>query len=250
MFVLLTIYAKSRRCGKTPCDQKLEKKARHSGGLTMQGVVTRRLRLDDKGAAPIFEPSFPHNHISCAYGRPRQRWAINRLRHLLTTNDQFRPRLSPARMRVSPTTRYVFRRHPACIHRVITEVIKCSFWLPRFTTACSSVPHKNVAQPLEIQPLEMKAGEQSAQSVITHASRDLERKFRSLADNSPDMIVRYDCNLRRTYVNRAWQNVTGISDAAALNHSPVELPGLMNAKAAAYEAKLRAVVLSGLPLNM
>ena len=153
-------------------------------------------------------------------------------------------------MRVSPTTRYVFRRHPACIHRVITEVIKCSFWLPRFTTACSSVPHKNVAQPLEIQPLEMKAGEQSAQSVITHASRDLERKFRSLADNSPDMIVRYDCNLRRTYVNRAWQNVTGISDAAALNHSPVELPGLMNAKAAAYEAKLRAVVLSGLPLNM
>jgi len=87
-------------------------------------------------------------------------------------------------------------------------------------------------------------------SRIPYQPSDPEKTFRSLADNAPDMIVRYDRNLRRTYVNLAWEKATGIRAATALNYSPVELPGLMNAKAAHYEEKLRAVVFSGQSVNM
>jgi len=87
-------------------------------------------------------------------------------------------------------------------------------------------------------------------SRIQYQPSDPEKTFRSLADNAPDMIVRYDRNLRRTYVNLAWEKATGIRAATALNYSPVELPGLMNAKAAHYEEKLRAVVFSGKSVDM
>lgn len=80
---------------------------------------------------------------------------------------------------------------------------------------------------------------------------DSSGKFRSLADNSPDMIVRYDRNLRRTYVNLAWEKTTGIPAGVAIDHSPVELPGLMTrAKSSAYEDKLLAALETGDPINM
>lgn len=80
---------------------------------------------------------------------------------------------------------------------------------------------------------------------------DSSGKFRSLADNSPDMIVRYDRNLRRTYVNLAWEKTTGIPAGVAIDHSPVELPGLMTrAKSSEYEDKLLAALETGDPINM
>lgn len=79
---------------------------------------------------------------------------------------------------------------------------------------------------------------------------DTEHRFRSLADNSPDMIVRYDCALRRTYVNPAWEAVTGIAAAAALNFSPSERPGLMAVKSSEYEQRLREVIATGQSIHM
>ena len=85
---------------------------------------------------------------------------------------------------------------------------------------------------------------------LEQESRDLESKFRSLAENSPDMIVRYDRHLRRTYVNPSWEKTTGISSSIALNNTPSQLPGLMTAKLSEYEGKLLAVLESGDPINM
>lgn len=94
----------------------------------------------------------------------------------------------------------------------------------------------------------MEISDSKAQVQISH---QLEVKFRSLADNSPDMIVRYDRNLRRTYVNLAWEKSTGIPAKTALNRSPAELPGLVNrSKSSEYEDKLLAAIETGRPINM
>jgi PAS domain S-box-containing protein len=91
----------------------------------------------------------------------------------------------------------------------------------------------------------------SDRNTLNQSSRQLELKFRSLADNSPDMIVRYDLSLRRTYVNLAWEKSTGIAAETALNHSPAELPGLMTkAKSSEYEDKLLTALETGEPVNM
>jgi len=41
-----------------------------------------------------------------------------------------------------------------------------------------------------------------------------EREFRTLAEHSPEMIVRYDCDCRCIYVNPAYERHTGISSSA------------------------------------
>ena len=38
-----------------------------------------------------------------------------------------------------------------------------------------------------------------------------EQEFRTLAENSPDVIVRYDRECRRTYVNPAFERVNHLS---------------------------------------
>jgi diguanylate cyclase (GGDEF)-like protein/PAS domain S-box-containing protein len=82
-------------------------------------------------------------------------------------------------------------------------------------------------------------------------SLELERKFRSLADNSPDMIVRYDRSLRRTYVNLAWERATGLSAEDVLNRSAAELRGLMTlAKSSEYEDKLLSALETGESVSM
>jgi PAS domain-containing protein len=37
-----------------------------------------------------------------------------------------------------------------------------------------------------------------------------ERRYRTLVENSPDLIVRYDTEARRLFVNKTYQRVTGI----------------------------------------
>ncbi|HEX5392160.1 MAG TPA: PAS domain S-box protein [Rhodocyclaceae bacterium] len=54
------------------------------------------------------------------------------------------------------------------------------------------------------------------------ALRTSEREFRSLAENSPSIIVRYDTDCRRTYVNPAFLRKTGRDIEAVLSKSPEE----------------------------
>ncbi|KRP45842.1 PAS domain S-box-containing protein [Pseudomonas libanensis] len=65
-----------------------------------------------------------------------------------------------------------------------------------------------------------------------------ELKFLTLAENSPNIIVRYDRNLLRTYVNPAYLRLTGKTCDAAIGVSPDE-------EASDYLNQLRRVVATG-----
>ena len=70
-----------------------------------------------------------------------------------------------------------------------------------------------------------------------------EQESRTLTDNSPDTIARYDLNCRRIYVNPAFSAMTDGGAAALLGKNPSEIPGGPNAKI--YEAKLKEVFSTG-----
>jgi len=46
------------------------------------------------------------------------------------------------------------------------------------------------------------------------------REFHTLVDNLPDVVVRYDLQLRRTYVNPAFPWVHGTTDEQVLGKLP------------------------------
>lgn len=75
-----------------------------------------------------------------------------------------------------------------------------------------------------------------------------EQQFRSLAENSLNLIVRYDLNCQRTYVNPAFERETGIPAAEAL-HCPLEDSWQGDITAAEHEALLHQVIATGEPLE-
>ncbi len=56
----------------------------------------------------------------------------------------------------------------------------------------------------------------SEAKAIEAALRDSERKFRTLAENSPDLLIRYDRNCRRVYVNPAYTILFDVSAEQAM----------------------------------
>ncbi|MFD1560118.1 EAL domain-containing protein [Paraburkholderia silviterrae] len=70
-----------------------------------------------------------------------------------------------------------------------------------------------------------------------------ERESRTLIENSPDTITRYDRELRRIYANPAFCATSGSTLAQALGKRPSEYPGGPNALR--YEEKIREVIASG-----
>jgi diguanylate cyclase (GGDEF)-like protein/PAS domain S-box-containing protein len=85
--------------------------------------------------------------------------------------------------------------------------------------------------------LEQTVVERTAELV----SRELES--RTLIDNSPDTITRYDRDLRRTYANPAFCTSAGRSLSEALGKRPSEIPG--GANALVYERKISEAISSG-----
>ena len=71
--------------------------------------------------------------------------------------------------------------------------------------------------------------------------RQREQEFRSLVEHSPDMIVRYDTELRRLYVNPAAQRAIG-ENKIALGETPAQGPNL---NLPVYTAKLREALAHG-----
>ncbi|MDD1622318.1 MAG: PAS domain S-box protein [Methylococcaceae bacterium] len=53
--------------------------------------------------------------------------------------------------------------------------------------------------------------------------RASEREYRALAENSPEIIVRYDRDCRRVYINPAYERETGIPLGSAWHKTPVEV---------------------------
>ncbi|WP_024303207.1 PAS domain S-box protein [Pseudogulbenkiania sp. MAI-1] len=79
-----------------------------------------------------------------------------------------------------------------------------------------------------------------------HAS---EQQFRNLAENSPNFIVRYDLDCRRTYANPAFEREIGFPTGQALG-TPLETHWLSTTPVEEYKAKLRQVMETGMSLEM
>ncbi len=75
--------------------------------------------------------------------------------------------------------------------------------------------------------------------------RKREQEFRTLAENSPDVIVRYDTEGRRIYVNPEFERVNHLSAQEVQGKTPVELSTELAPKAEVFTEKLMAVIASG-----
>ncbi|MBL6987354.1 MAG: PAS domain S-box protein [Methylobacter sp.] len=72
-----------------------------------------------------------------------------------------------------------------------------------------------------------------------------EREFRTLAENSPDSIIRYDSNCRRTYVNRAYEIATNTQRADIVGKTPLDDWHLTTPNAYEYTKLLQRVIATG-----
>ena len=75
-----------------------------------------------------------------------------------------------------------------------------------------------------------------------------ERNFRTLAENFPDNIARYDTSCRTLYINPALEKTLGCSAATVIGSIPVEKP--LTREAQAYQNKLTSVLGSGETVEM
>ena len=74
--------------------------------------------------------------------------------------------------------------------------------------------------------------------------QESERRYRSLAENDPDIIQRFDRDLRRLYVNPAFEPATGVPAQAALGKTDREL-GLPEHLIPFWEQAVRTVFRTG-----
>lgn len=78
------------------------------------------------------------------------------------------------------------------------------------------------------------------------ALRQSERQFATLAENSPDLMVRFDLNLRHIFINRALEKLTGIPRQEYLGKTNEEL-GMPPDRVELWNHELRQVIELGLP---
>lgn len=75
-----------------------------------------------------------------------------------------------------------------------------------------------------------------------------DQAFRSLADNLPDIVVRFDRQLRYVFGNRRMEQLTGLGQAAFLGRTNAEL-GMAEDLVARWDEKLHQVFASNQPLT-
>ncbi|RKR37832.1 PAS domain S-box protein [Paraburkholderia sp. BL17N1] len=73
-----------------------------------------------------------------------------------------------------------------------------------------------------------------------------EQLFRTLTENAPEMIVRYDRNCRYSYVNPRFEQVNGIRAADAIDKAPAELSDSVMPELRMITATLEQVMASGI----
>jgi PAS domain S-box-containing protein len=72
-----------------------------------------------------------------------------------------------------------------------------------------------------------------------------EQEFRALSENSPDVIVRYNRQGRRIYVNPEFERVNRLSSQEVLGKTPIELSTELAPMASVFTEKLMAAMASG-----
>lgn len=68
-----------------------------------------------------------------------------------------------------------------------------------------------------------------------------DQQYKTLAENSPDLVVRFDKELRRTYVNPAWERASGLKAEEVLHVSAAEIPWILKRAAPEFLEKLKQV---------
>jgi len=74
-----------------------------------------------------------------------------------------------------------------------------------------------------------------------------EQELRTLVENIPDIIIRYDSDLRRVYVNPAWEKASGLSAKDVINHPFSRTPQVPNTWYEEYVQKLQSILSTGIP---
>jgi diguanylate cyclase (GGDEF)-like protein/PAS domain S-box-containing protein len=98
---------------------------------------------------------------------------------------------------------------------------------------------------------ELSASNRQLQEEIVerrHAEERLwesEQKYRTLVEDSPDLIIRYDLDCRRVFVSNAYQRMYGKSPADVLDRTPTEVWGSARMPAEEFERRLRRVMETG-----
>lgn len=82
----------------------------------------------------------------------------------------------------------------------------------------------------------------SARRQLENELANREREFRTIADNSPDLIVRYDRECRLIYCNRKMSERSGVSIAQLLDAPPFEYSPLPAEVVEDYAAVVRRVI--------
>lgn len=77
-----------------------------------------------------------------------------------------------------------------------------------------------------------------------------EQEYRTLLESVPDFIVRYDSNLRRIYVNPAWEKASGLSAAEVIGVASNDIPRVPSPVADEYVEILRQVMETGITQNV
>lgn len=72
-----------------------------------------------------------------------------------------------------------------------------------------------------------------------------EQEYHNLVDTIPDLIVRYDTHLRRTYVNPAWENASGLLWDEVIDVNAAAIPKVPKPTVLEYKQKLQRVLESG-----
>ncbi len=72
-----------------------------------------------------------------------------------------------------------------------------------------------------------------------------EKEYRTLVENIPDFIVRYDTNLHRIYVNPAWEKASGLSADDVINKPSSDTPRVSKPTVPEYVDGLRKVLETG-----
>lgn len=126
------------------------------------------------------------------------------------------------------------RRHAAKLRTCRGELVTLDFSLSRFDAA--GVPHLMVVVSDITEAT-------SAEQALTVREDEL----RALVATLPDLVVRYDRDLRRVYVNPAWERASGLSSAEAVDVHAPSTPRVPVAAHAGYMRKLRKVLTDGVP---
>ena len=88
----------------------------------------------------------------------------------------------------------------------------------------------------------------TAQKQAEQALRRREQEYRTLLDNIPDVIVRYDKDSRRIYVNPAWERASGFAAKDVIGVPITDIAGLP--LSVEYVEKLGCVIETGTPQSV